>query len=322
MRLLLLRGSVCKDRPWTEIEHKTIEEEDCIYIQMAYHLTEGDYGEVWLQGKPTRSVCYRPGFHVRWMKKIKHGHFLGGKPDVIIARGGFPMYDDVLKKFPKALKVRYGAGQRFLPSGFTDYQLLLVDATTQLITAKRMFPKIPVEFILKPAPDNLIYPVDVPKKYDVCYIANATQEKIKGIKWVYKTFPKDMTMLHLGFKPKRNHPGIRQKRVLRHEIAKQISQCRVGIIPYDTIDSMPRAMVEMMACGLPVVTFESVRYWKERYPAYPVPISHFWETVRSLTQDQDYEENRQKYVDTLSMPKAIEHLQKVIEDARAYQRTA
>lgn len=323
MKWLLLRGQVPQDRPAAEIMHDSIEDDDDIYTHMAYRLTRG-WGEVWYWGG-SRRVDYGDHFCVRWVRHIEKADYKYDDPDVIWARGGFSEYEPVLKKYPKAFKIYYAAGRgsRHIPAGFTDYDLILCDNSQQLIDIKKRFPQKFVDLWIKPACDSLIYPKPVKKKYDVCYIANGPQAKIKNIEWVYETFPDNMTMLHLGMKSKYKPPrGVKCKRVLRHQIAREISKCKVGVIPYETVDSMPRALSEMLACGLPVVTFETVRYWKEKYRIVDhAPRSHFWQLVYGLTNTYDQENVREFYENHLSMATAVEHLGKLVEDARAYKRT-
>lgn len=285
MKLLLLRGRVPADRDPKEIMHDSIDSDDDIYTQLAYRISSDDYGEVWYWGKD-RVVEYAPNFKVRWIKDFRKC-IVGFNPDVVWARGGFKEYHPILKACSQSKRVYYGAGQRYLPpSGFSNYDLILQDTTTQAAVCLVKY-KCRVETWLKPAADNIIKPIDCEKEYDVCYIANGTQAKIKGIKWVYNTVPYGLKVLHLGNKSKYKPPhNVTCRRVLRHEIGEWINKCRVGIIPYSSIDSNPRALVEMLACRIPVIILKDVNYG-----AYGAVIqatkSNFWQITTELVHSPD-----------------------------------
>jgi hypothetical protein len=120
---------------------------------------------------------------------------------------------------------------------------------------------------IKPAADNIFYPHDVEKKYDICFPANAAQD-FKGHKFVYSTVPKSFSMLNLGNKPERykRPKNVDTKRVLRTDMAKNISLCKVGIVAANSeIDSCPRVIPEMLACGLPIVVRKGTRFWVDKY---------------------------------------------------------
>ena len=104
------------------------------------------------------------------------------------------------------------------------------------------------------------------------------------------------------------------KRVLRKDMPKYINQCKVGIVPYKEKDSAPRAMVEMIACGLSVVALDRVRTGKTL--AYVTTKDQFWSTVRSVLDEKikvyTKEEIRNWYDRNLSMPVAVEFLRGII----------
>jgi hypothetical protein len=157
-------------------------------------------------------------------------------------------------------------------------------------------------------------PRDVDKEYDVCYIANHPQADIKRIKWVYKTVPKDLKVLHLGIKGNIKHPkNVIRKCVPHAQMPKWISKCRVGIIPYKEIDSAPRALVEMVACGLQVVVLNTVRIWKEKYPVSYVDKHRFWNLVK-MDLKTPCPNIRRLYEENLSISVATQHLRDLIND--------
>lgn len=280
MNVLFLRGKVPTDRNPNEIKFNSLEEEDDVWTHLA--MAMGDVVEVVYWGGKRRKR-YSPQKSVVWTPSLKK-YRPPFEPEIIFARGGFPEYHSVLKRYPAAFKIYYGAGRRHLPiKGFSDYQLTLQDSPRQLSRAKRKFPNIKHVLWTKPAPPQF-YPRDVgePKEYDVCYIANGGQAKIKRIPWVYKTVPEDLKVLHLGLpsglKPPKN---VTCKRVLKNDMPEWISKCWVGIIPYSRVDSAPRALPEMLACGLKVVVCDGVNYNDPGdYSVYCSPLSRVWEEVR------------------------------------------
>lgn len=310
MNLILLRGQVPTDRDYHEIKHNSLEQEDDIYSHIAYHMA--DKVEIVYWGRD-RFVTYKEGVTVRWVDKLKH-YKPTFEPTHIWARGGFPEYNVVLDKYPKVFKAYYGAGARFLPDR-KDYNLILVDSEEQKIKAMQKFPKSNVELWFKPAPDNLIHDYDVPKIYDICYVANGSQAKIKGVKWIYRTIPKELSMLHLGTKSKYDPPkNVIRKRILRRDIFQEIKKCKVGIIPYDSIDSCPRAMVEMLACGLPVIALDTVRFWRDKYTDVQVVNKNdFWNKVKNAYPRENVALN---YKNNLSIEKCAEYLKGIFNEPR------
>ena len=78
--------------------------------------------------------------------------------------------------FPNAVKIYYGAGKRFYPTRYDNYNLFLVDSRKQLKTIRAKHKR--AALFIKPAA-TLFKPVNVEKKYDICFVANAGQAKIK-----------------------------------------------------------------------------------------------------------------------------------------------
>jgi len=193
-------------------------------------------------------------------------------PDVIICRGGFPYYDELINRFPNAKKVYYGAGRRYWPqTKFTDYDLFLVDDPRQHKEIKDKGKR--VEMLLKPAA-TMFLPHDVEKEYDVCFMANASQRRIKRHDLLIRAVAKSgLRVLNLG---NTDHELIEMaKRFgaditwggwhLRKYLPELISKCRVGVCASGSdIDSCPRVIPEYLACGLPVVTTD-VKFWQDRY---------------------------------------------------------
>lgn len=204
----------------------------------------------------------------------------------VFARGGHPYYIPVLRKYRQAYKIYYGAGKRYLPDDKIKYNLILVDTEKQKQKVLKKFPGSNVHTWLKPAARHFKPMPEVKKKYDVCYVANCHskfQEKIKRVKWVYKTAPKDLKILHLGkssIKPPKN---IKVKQVTLKEMPKYINQCKAMIVPYKNYDSEPRVIVESLACNVRPFAFESVNTGWMAYNRFNK--TNIWEYIKNWIED-------------------------------------
>lgn len=336
MKFLMLRGQVPIDRNPQEIVFDNIEDLDDVWSLLFFMmLGDNDYGELWYWGgKREKKFAYN--FVERWMYSFND--FDIGKinpcnprftPDAIFCRGGFKEYHYVLKRFPRAIKIYYGAGNRFLPQpGFYDYDIILQDSPEQLEICRQEFPDVLSTLFIKPAADNIFYPMpEIKKEYDVCFPANGAQP-FKGHKFVYDTVPKDIKLLNLGNNPRNyKYPeNVTSYRVLRSNMAENIAKCRVGIVVVQSqVDSCPRVIPEMLACGIPIVVLEDIRFWKGKYmvsAANPnideatgelANRENFWDTVRAVLK-HDYYNPRKYYEENLSLNHAAEFLRRRIDE--------
>ena len=308
MRILLLRGQVPKDRPSQEICHKSIDEEDDIYSIMASRLGD-EHCEILYEGGK-RTVQYSEKCFVRWIPSFRD-YKPYREPDVIWARGGFPFYKPILKQFPTATKIFYGAGKRYIPKDNIKYDLVLADSIEQ--QAKIREHGFKSELWTKPAAPQF-KPIDKQKVYDICFVAAIPEDERKNVKWVYETCPQELTVLQLGYEPRKMKvpKNFRVRRLQRHDVPRAMSKCRVGIAPYLKADSAPRAMVEMIACGLPVVCLDTVR---TTIDATTASKEAFWDRVMVEIDNWNTNTPRdwRKYYDRkLSMDVAVECLRRLI----------
>jgi len=331
MNFLMLRGQVPQDRNSQEIVFDSIKEVDDMWTQLFYFMIRrGDYGELWYWGGK-RVKQFKYNFIERWTPPfheygIKHSKCIdtGFIPDVIFCRGGFTEYHPILKRFPKAIKMYYGAGRRFLPQpGFDDYDIILQDSPEQLKICKEKFAEALTTLFIKPAADNIFYPIGCEKEYDVCFPANAAQT-FKGHEFVYNTVPKDIKLLNLGNRNDRyEHPSnVTSYRVLRTEMCKNINKCKVGIVvAKSNIDSCPRVIPEMLACGIPIVVLDGTRFWKDKYIVSGVTgesanENNFWDVVKHVLNNVSSYNTRKYYEENLSLKHAAKFLREKIEVVR------
>jgi hypothetical protein len=322
MKFLMLRGQVPQDRTPQEIVFNTIEEVDDMWTQLfVAMLGDKDMGELWYWGG-NREKKFTLIFTERWVPFFAtySSDFI---PDVIFCRGGFMEYHTVLNKFPNAIKIYYGAGRRFLPQpGFHDYDIILQDSIEQVEICKKYFPKALVTLFIKPAPDNLFYPmIEVEKEYDICFPANGAQD-FKGHSMVYTTVPQQFKLLNLGNNPRdfKYPSNVTSYRTLKAEVPKHIAKCKIGIVAVRAeIDSCPRVIPEMLACGLPIVVLDRVRFWKEKYivPCVTGELANednFWTVVSCVLDNIDKYNPRKYYEEKLSLDIAADFLRSIIDE--------
>lgn len=330
MNFLMLRGQVPQDRNPQEIVFDKLEEIDDVWTHLFYSMiSEIDQSELWYWGG-TREKKFAYNFIERWVTSFET-YKSGFIPDVIFCRGGFQEYHSILKRFPKAIKIYYGAGRRFLPQpGFFDYDIILQDSPEQLKICRQEFLNALVTLFIKPAADNIFYPMlEVKKEYDVCFPANGAQP-FKGHEFVYNTVPEDLKLLNLGNNPRnyRYPENVTSYRVLRSQMAENIAKCKVGIVAAQSqIDSCPRVIPEMLACGIPIVVLEDIRFWKEEYMISAADSSireatgelanreGFWNTVKVVLDHLDYYNPRKYYEENLSLDHAAKFLRRKIDEA-------
>ena len=309
---LFLRGA------WDERTQKSIDTDDDMWLQLFAELVEkNDYGNIYFNTTDIdigEVIEYTNNCDIAtWFT----GGIVGAK-QIVFSRGGFDWQVDILKKCPTAYKIRYGAGKRFMPEPEIDYQLVLVDTEKQRIEVLLKYPKANVHLLIKPAASHF-KPIKVGKEYDVCYIANGQQAHFKGIEWVYNTAPSDISILHLGYPSEFKHPdNVTCRRVDRINMPAEINKCRIGIVPYDSIDSCPRVIPEMLACGLYNVIFDETNCNEYVYcHCERIHKKDFWDRIKYLLNESDLKKTEpiisKYYQENLSIPIAAQHIKDLIK---------
>lgn len=336
MNFLMLRGQIPQDRNPQEIVFDKLEDVDDMWTQLFYAmLGPEDQGELWYCGG-TRNKKFAENFVERWVPSYT-SHFSSFIPDVTFCRGGFKEYIPILRRFPKALKMYYGAGRRFIPQdGFLDYDILLQDSPTQVEYAMKECPNISSVLFFKPAPDKLFYPIEgIEKEYDVCYPADGRPPR-KGHDFIYSTVPGDLKILNLGFPTKRFKlpSNIDSYRVLKPELSKYMQKCKIGIVASTngtglfglSYDSCPRIIPEMIACGLPIVVLDELEFWEDKYINSLISSrsswatgelanrENFWDIVRMVLENRELYNPRKYYEENLTIKHAAGYLREKINN--------
>jgi len=316
MKLLFLRGQVPQDRDPKQIMFDNIEDCDDVWTQLAYNLTN-DYGEIWYWNG-NRTVRYRDNFIERWIPSFKDSKY-DFKPDVIFARGGFPEFDHVLNRNPNAFKIYYGAGKRFYPTCvFKNFDLIINDTPKQVSISKSKFPKSKVSLFIKPAADNIFFPVAQQKIYDIIYVSN--EHPHKGHIFAFNAIPKDMKILHVGKaspRLKQQFPHIHFNGwVPRKDIPKLYAQSKISICCCENIDSCPRIVAESLACDCPMLVLKNVNLWVNKYITEETGSVCSRDTFQfnliEMVKQYKVYNAYQYYSKNLSMKIAVQHLKDII----------
>lgn len=319
MKYLMLRGQVPQDRNPNEIIFDKIENCDDMWTQLIYQMTtKDDYSEIWYWGGE-RVKRFQPWFTERWIKDFKHSYKYDFDPDVIFCRGGFSEYDHIIKKYPDAIKVYYGAGRRFLPNN-SKYDLILQDSKEQLKECRKVFPSIPSTTFIKPAADNIFYPMPIEKDYDVVFPANGSQEKLKGHQFVYdKIDHKKYSVLNLGNKGKIKPPSlVHRYRVKRTMMPESLQRAKVGLVcSVNKVDSCPRVIPEMLACDIPIICLKGIRFQEDLYmnekTGLVVDKKEVNDAIEYVLNNLDKFSAREYYEENLSLKVAAKFIKDKIE---------
>jgi glycosyltransferase involved in cell wall biosynthesis len=257
---LFLRQQVPKDEE--RITFNSLEEVDDMWIHLFYKLHKKlglKHSEIWMWGGGPREVKYESGFVEKWFPEFPSNGLI---PDFIFSRGGFKEYIPVMDRNPNAYKMYYGAiyKERFNPKAngdYNEYDLVLTDSEMQYDKIKASGYK-PFK-LLKPCAENIFKKHDAEKKYDILFMANAKQKKIKGHKWFYDVMRGqnykilqignvDVETMEWGHGLDIDYTGW----IPRKDIPEIACRAKVGVC-CSTGDSCPRVIPEMQAMGIPVV---------------------------------------------------------------------
>lgn len=189
-------------------------------------------------------------------------------PDITFFRGGFPEYAKLTKAHSKhfGLKLYYGAGRRIQPQYGGVYDKILVED-------KRDYGPDTIPFY-KTANPNIFYPMNLERKWDICWPCNFAQLKYKGQEWFIKQIAKSdylrtLKILHIGDKP-----GVGKKLcdtyrvnniefkgwVTRPELNKYLNQSKIGLVTSNELDGSPRIITEIIMSGRELMMPETVKH--------------------------------------------------------------
>ena len=328
---LMLRQQVPVDAE--RITFNELEEIDDMWIWLFREIHKKlnlSHSEVWMWGGK-REVYYEDDFIERWYDQYPTDIYY---PDLIFSRGGFKEYIPVMKSNPDAYKIYYGAiyKDRLNPSTVGDetkYDMILADSYEQFNDLKDDGYE-PIKF-LKPACENIFKPFDISKKYDVVFIANAKQKKIKGHEWFFNQM-KDTgwRILQIGNTDKKLVKLAKKLKldikftgwVPRKDIPLLACTAKVGVC-CSVGDSCPRVIPEMLAMGLPIVVKRSDKlfiwgdYFKYKGSKDVYNEVQFNETIKLFLNDYKSLNSFGFYVNKFSIDSTAEGIvDKILKDHR------
>lgn len=279
-------------------------EQNChdFYLMMGVEMLKmGEFDEVtiWRLHPPKKQSHYTldingKRFVQRWVDDFKqcvdYPKFNYGKPDVSFFRGGFKEYCDLMKAKGKSLgKTLYlGAGKRTTPQYGGKYNKILVEDERELINGRIPFFKTCNPFIFRRLNKTPVY--------DICFISNFSQVKMKGQKFVIKEISKSkylqtLKIVHLGNNPNEGRRIAKQYGVSniifkgwvdRPTANRILNQCYLGVVASTLQDGCPRVSTEILCSGTPLLIRDTTRllpYYK-KYGVVEFNDNNFEERVK------------------------------------------
>ncbi len=197
------------------------------------------------------------------------------KPMASIFRGGFPEYDDVVKKDPSAFGMKFylAAGKRLYPKDEKLYDKVLIESEEDNRGNDIRF--------YKTCNPNIFYPIPSLRKiYDLCWICNNTQIRHKGQEFFISSISKNdylksLKIIHIGNKPEIGLElckkyGVDNIRFIgqaeRYDINVFLNFSKFGIVTSNKEDGCPRVSTEVLCSGTPLIIRDQTRllnFYKE-----------------------------------------------------------
>lgn len=280
---------------------------------------------VWrFTNKPSYSIKFKlPGnkkFIQRFVNNLEEC-FKYINPDISFFRGGFKIYDDITKKNPKffGTKLYLGAnGPRRYPYYGGIYDKILVEDERDIKDNCYPFYKI--------GNPKIFYPLDLEKKYDICWPCNFTQIKYKGQEYFLEQISKsdilkESKIVHIGNKPEIGKKLCKKYNINNIEflgyvdrfgINKIINQSKFGIVTSNEIDGSPRISTEILSSGIPLLIRKKTRllnYYKNI--DYVEAFSDDKLEYVYKKAKKNYTDMNKKNLDTLKYELHLDHIMKM-----------
>jgi hypothetical protein len=216
-------------------------------------------------------------FRQKWVKSFEEA-FNYHAPTVCFFRGGFQNYCQITKSNPDffGLKLYLGASFRTTPQYGGIYDKILVESNEHLLSIPNTIP------FYKSCNPNIFKPLTPNKnpEFDLCWVSNNTQAKIKGQDFFIDTISKNKYMrklkiIHIGNKPEIGIEMCKAKGVdnikflgymSRQSINEYLNKSKFGIITSNERDGSPRVSTEVLCSGTPLLLRSSTKlldYYKE-----------------------------------------------------------
>jgi len=232
-------------------------------------------------------------FIQRWVKNLSET-FNYPSPEVSFFRGGFQVYDEVVKQKPKhyGFKLYLGAGQRVFPKYGGKYDKILLEDKSDINN------NFKCGLFYKTASPAIFHPNDKKIKYDICWPCNFTQIRHKGQEFFISNiskseFLKSLKIVHVGNKPEVgkqlcNKYGVTNIKFMgwleRPMLNDLLNQSKIGINLSNKVDGCPRISTEILMTGTPMVLRKQTRLL-DYYKQHGVAIfndDNLWTVVRHM----------------------------------------
>lgn len=325
-RGILLRQKVPKDVE--RITFDTYEDIDDMWMLLMYHTCkklEIDKFESWNYGG-FRHNYLKSDFLERWMLDFRQcRNDNRDSVSIIFNKGGFAHHIPVMEHFNRAFKIYWGS-KRFCPTHVpdpTNYNLVLASTEEDKEFIENEGYKS--ELFIKPACDSIFFPVNIPKKYDIVFIANAPQKKIKGHKWLFnKLNSSNLNILQIGHLDNEVKKWAKSNKlnieftgwIPRKKIPRYACQAKIGIVASTNYESCPRVIPEYLAMALPIIVRDTVRVnslYVNEHTGMFVSDYDIVESIKYMKDNISDFSPYQYYRETLNIDKASTHLSNIIK---------
>jgi len=260
-------------------EYKNLKKfkENChdYYMLFPLWMLENSYFDeviIWrLTENPKKDIIFNVNgkkYIQRWVTNFRET-FKYPLPDISFFRGGFYEYDEVTKVNPKHFgkKIYLGAGRRIFSQWQGKYDAYLIEDERDYLKNANCIP------FYKTASPNIFRPLDLEKKWDICWPCNFTQIKYKGQKFFIDLISKNpelqnLKIIHCGNKPEVGQAMCRKAGVTnikfygltgRGLLNKILNQSRLGLNLSNMTDGCPRVSTEVLMSGTPLIIRDTVR---------------------------------------------------------------
>jgi len=188
-------------------------------------------------------------------------------PTISFFRGGFKEYCKITQMNHKFFNIRLylGAGKRVTPQYNGRYSRILIEGDQD-----RKDDRIP---FLKTCNPNIFFPKQEKEIYDICFISNFTQIKMKGQRFLFdkimsSDFLQNKKIIHLGNEPQfgkklAKNMGIKNIEFLgwmdRKQVNNYLNKSKFGIVCSTQDDGCPRVSTEILCSGTPLLIRDTTR---------------------------------------------------------------
>jgi hypothetical protein len=200
-------------------------------------------------------------------------------PDISFFRGGFPEYCRATKSNPLhyGKKLYLGAGRRVVPQYGGEYDTVLIEDERDINLVQKTHRCQP---FFKTASDKIFRPLNLKKKYDICWPANFAQIRHKGqedfIRLIANYNLSSLKIVSCGNKPNVGKRLCEKYGVSNITFLGEVDRPRLneilnlsafGLNMSNQVDGCPRVSTEVLMSGTPLIVRDSVRllkYYKQK----------------------------------------------------------